>query len=179
MNARRSLIVAALGALLCFGGAIEASAQAAAGAPQTTSRKLVATNWNVGCQPAQQGKKMLCEASKRILLEQGRSLLLAIYVTPTGKGKGAEAFILRYQLPHGLDLAAGVKAQIDTGDALSPAIVTSSQAGVFARSVMTAKTLASLRKGKTMTVAFSGLNGSKLSIPVSLQGFSAVYDKLN
>lgn len=182
MIASRSLFAAILGAMFCLSGVGEARAQAAQGAgnaPKTTTQQLVSTNWNVGCQPAQQGKKMLCEASKRVLLAKGRSLLLAVYVTPTGKGKGTEAYMLRYQLPHGLNLTAGVKVQVDKGDTMTPVIVTSSQAGVFARSAMTDKVLSTLKKGSTMTVAFSGLNGSQLSVPVSLQGFSAVYDKLN
>ena len=68
--------------------------------------------------------------------------------------------------------------QIDEQAAQSPVIQTSNQAGLFARSELTEALLTALKKGATMTVSFSALNGNTLSVPVTLSGFSAVFAKL-
>ena len=143
-----------------------------------SSAKLVSSNWNLECHPSGPEQKLACEISKKVALEKTRKILLTVFITPRNTGKGAEAYILRYQLPHGLNLANGVKMQIDEGKPMSPVIVTSSPAGAFARQPMNDVLLASLKKGTVMTVSFSAINGTGLSIPVSPVGFSAVYAKL-
>jgi invasion protein IalB len=188
MNSHRFMCLLALGIVAVAGAGPSAFAQdkgkkpaAAAAAPAAkgaTSAKLVSGPWNLECHPAGPEQKLVCEVSKKIALEKTRKILLTVFVTPRNAGKGAEAHVLRYQLPHGLNLTSGVKVQIDKGEALSPIIVTTSQAGVFARLGMNAVLLGSLKKGSIMKVDFAAMNGTSLSIPVSLQGFSAVYDKL-
>jgi invasion protein IalB len=155
-----------------------APAATAPAAKGPTSAKLITSNWNLECHPTGPEQKLVCEISKKIALQKTRKILLIVFVTPRNTGKGAEAYVLRYQLPHGLNLASGVKVQIDKDKALSPIIVTSSQAGIFARLGMNALLLGSLKKGSVMKVDFAAMNGTSLSIPVSLKGFSAVYDKL-
>ncbi len=144
---------------------------APSGGNKETSAKLVSSNWNLDCHPAGPEQKLVCEVSKKIALETTRKILLTVFVTPRNAGKGADAYVLRFLLPHGLNLTAGVKMQIDKNEAQTPA-------GVFARLAMNARLLETLKKGTVMTVSFSALNGTGLSIPVSLAGFGAVYAKL-
>lgn len=186
MKFYRFVCILALGVVAFAGAGPSAFAQdkgkkpaaAAPAAKAATSAKLVSNPWNLECHPTGPEQKLVCEVSKKIALEKTRKILLTVFVTPRNTGKGAEAYVLRYQLPHGLNLASGVKVQVDKGKALSPIFVTSSQAGVFARLRMSAILLGALKKGTVMKVDFAAMNGTSLSIPVSLQGFSAVYDKL-
>jgi invasion protein IalB len=186
MNFYRFVCLLALGLVAFLGAGASAFAQekgknkgkTPAVAAPATSAKLVSSPWNLECHPTGPEQKLVCDASKKIALEKTRKILLTVFVTPRNTGKGAEAYVLRYQLPHGLNPASGVKVQIDKGKALSPIFVTSSQAGVFARLGMNAVLLGALKKGSVMKVDFAAMNGTNLSIPVSLQGFAAVYDKL-
>ncbi|NKB58599.1 MAG: hypothetical protein GKS00_19895 [Alphaproteobacteria bacterium] len=140
--------------------------------------KLVSSAWTVGCRPAGKSQDLLCEASQTIALAESRQTLLGVYVTPWKQAGKPDSFILRYQLPHGLNFPAGVQVKIDDKAAPAPEIQTSNQVGVFARTDLTDPLLASLKKGAAMTVEFSSMNGNKLAIPVTLKGFSAVFEKL-
>ena len=143
-----------------------------------TTAKLVSSSWTVGCRPVGQKQELLCEASQTITMAKTRQTLMAVYVTPWKQDGKPDSFILRFQLPHGLNLPAGVQIKIDDKPAPSPEIQTSNQIGVFAKTDLTKPLLASLKKGSTMNVAFSAMNGNKLAIPVTLKGFSAVFAKL-
>jgi invasion protein IalB len=178
MNFFRFVCLLALGFVAVAGAGPSAFAQEKGKKPAVaapaTSAKLVSSPWNLECHPIGPEQKLVCDASKKIALEKTRKILLTVFVTPRNTGKGAEAYVLRYQLPHGLNLASGVKVQIDKGKVLSPVFVTTSHAGVFARFGMNAVLLGDLKKGTVMKVDFAAMNGTNLSIPVSLQGFAAV-----
>jgi len=144
--------------------------------PAASGAKLLASGWTLGCRPAGEAKELLCEGAQTITVEQTRQTVLGVFVTPA---PGAPtAFALRFQLPHGLDIPAGVKMQIDDKAADAPVIQTSGQAGLFARAPLTDALLATLKKGALLTVEVTALNGSKLTVPVPLEGFSAVFAKL-
>lgn len=166
---------------LTGGAAAQQAAQPAAapdaGATSKTTR-LGSSGWTLQCKPDARQKSLLCEASQTIVVAESRDTLLAAYVTPKLRDGAVEGFYLRFQLPHGLDLSAGVNFRIDEGPEQSPDIQTSSQAGLFARVELTDDLLAALKKGAAMTINVSALNGNTLSIPLTLNGFSAVYAKL-
>lgn len=140
--------------------------------------KLVSSSWTVSCRPAGETQELLCEASQTISLADSRQTLLGVFVTPWKDKDKKDGFILRYQLPHGVNLPLGVQTKIDNKAGPSPEIQTSNQVGLFAKTNVTAPLLANLKKGTTMTVSFSSMNGNKLAIPVTLKGFSAVFEKL-
>jgi invasion protein IalB len=168
----RALLIAAFATVAGMAGALAQTAEPAAG-----GAKLIASGWTLGCRPTGEAQTLLCEASQTITVEQTRQTVLGAFVTPTA-AEGAAPFALRFQLPHGLDIPAGVKMLIDDKPAEAPVIQTSGQAGLFARSPLTDTLLAALKKGAMMTVEVTALNGSKLTVPVPLDGFSAVFGKL-
>jgi len=180
---RYSWLIGALaaGVLACADLDRAALAQESPAKPEeskTASARLVSSGWNVGCQPAGGAGELLCEASQVVALQESRQALLTVFVTPWAETGDRDAFLLRFQLPHGLDLPAGVQLAVDGKSVPSPVIQTSSQIGVFARATLTETLLATLKKGTTLTVEFSAMNGNKLSVPVTLNGFSAVFAKL-
>jgi len=82
------------------------------------------------------------------------------------------------RLPHGLALASGIEYQIDKQRPGRLRVYTSSVQGVFARLGLTGKLLSSLRKGKQLKITFSARNGRKITLSMSLQGFTAGFEKL-
>lgn len=138
--------------------------------------KLVSSNWTVSCRPAGETQELLCEASQTISLAESRQTLLGVYVTPWKNKDKDDSFILRFQLPHSVNLPLGVQTKIDNKAGPSPEMQTSNQVGLFAKTDVTGPLLVALKKGTTMTVSFSSMNGNKLAIPVTLKGFSAVFE---
>ena len=108
--------------------------------------KLASTGWNLGCKPNSRTQKLFCEASQTIAVERTRKTLLAVFVTPWQRADASNSFALRFQLPHGLDLQAGVHILIDDKAGPTPEIQTSSRNGLFARTELTDPFLASLKK---------------------------------
>jgi invasion protein IalB len=173
----RSYLTLLAGVCALVGGMTEADAQGTTPAEAETT--LVSSSWTVGCGPAADGDKdLLCEASQTIVVRKTGQTLLVAYVTPWRQAGVPNSFVLRFQLPHGLDIPAGVQVRIDGRPMASPVIQTSGNAGVFARTNLTSMLLSALKKGATMTVTFTALNGRKLSVPVTLDGFSAAFAKL-
>lgn len=140
--------------------------------------QLLSGNWTVECQPVGAAQELLCEASLVIAVADTRQPLLVTYVTPVPRDDGTPLSFLRFQLPHGVDMQAGIRIEIDGGPGPSPVIRTSSPAGIFARTELTPALLASMTAGAVMTVAFSPLNGEELTITVTLRGFSAAFRKV-
>jgi hypothetical protein len=56
---------------------------------------MVSSPWNLECHPRGPEQKLVCEASKRMVLGKTRKILLTVFVTARNTGKGAEAYILR------------------------------------------------------------------------------------
>lgn len=172
----RTVLIAVASVVFVSGGAVAQKAktpEAAAAGP-----KLVSSNWTVSCRPAGETQELLCEASQTINLAESRQTLMGVFVTPWKDKDKKEGFILRFQLPHGVNMPLGVQTKIDNQAAPSPEIQTSNQVGLFAKTDLTGPLLSALKKGTTMTVSFSSMNGNKLAIPVTLKGFSAVFEKL-
>ncbi len=140
--------------------------------------QIVSGSWNLGCAPVGGDKKLLCEASRTIVLKNTGKVLLSVFITPWTQTKATAAYVLRLQLPHGLNLPEGVQIQIDDGEINSPVFQTTNQNGIYARIGLTKKLLNSLQTGKILNVRFSAMNGNKLSIPVSLNGFAPVFARM-
>jgi len=146
--------------------------------PDRTEVKLVTSNWQLNCRPVGTAQDLLCEASQTVSVQGSGQTLLVALVSPWQQDGAATPYLLRFQLPHGLDIPAGVAMKIDDAAMPSPVIQTSSQAGIFARAPLDDALLAAMKKGKLMTVGLTALNGSALTVPVSLNGFTAVFGKL-
>lgn len=175
-NAIRGGLFAAVALALVSGSAIAQNAKTTE--KRAAGPKLISSSWTVSCRPAGETQELLCEASQTISLAESRQTLLGVFVTPWQQKDKKEAFILRFQLPHGVNLPKGVHTKIDNKAGPAPEVQTSNQVGLFAKTDVTPTLLASLKKGSTMTVSFSSMNGNQLAIPVTLKGFSAVFEKL-
>jgi invasion protein IalB len=140
--------------------------------------QFVASNWTMGCNPTGTDNKLVCQASQTIVTKKGGQTLLAVSVAPWEQKYATEANVLRVQLPHGLSIPVGVQINIDDKTAYSLVIQTSDATGLYARIGLSEKILLAMTKGKTLTVNFAAMNGRKFQIPMTLKGFSAVFNKL-
>lgn len=113
-----------------------------------------------------------------MVLKQNNEALLSVFVTPWKQAEATAPYLLRLQLPHGLSLSEGVQLQVDTGKENTAAFQTSNQSGIFARMGLSDDTLNAMQAGNILTVSFSAINGNKISIPVPLNGFTAVFSKM-
>jgi len=143
------------------------------------SSEIISGSWQLGCKPFGADNKLLCEVSRSVALKKTGKVLLSLFVTPWKQAKATAPYILRLQLPHGLNLPAGVQIQIDDGKQHDVTYQTTNQNGVFARIGLSGKILPLLQKGKNLNVRFSAINDSTITIPVPLSGFSAVFAKIN
>jgi len=82
------------------------------------------------------------------------------------------------QLPLGLFLPDGIKVQIDKHFPQQLEIQTCNSEGCFAGSAISSDMLASMIKGKRLTVTFSNLAKKKITVPVVLEGFGKSYRKI-
>jgi invasion protein IalB len=156
-------------ALAC-GGANMAWAQDNNAAQQTP---LKASGWSLRCDAVGQG--LACKATQAIRLSNTNQLLLSVSVTaPPGGGNPG----LLVQLPHRISNQAGVTISTDDGPAETLQIQTCDTEGCYVAESMGADGVAAMRGGNRMLVVFQDLNKQKITVPVPLQGFTAVYNKL-
>lgn len=171
---RKALAGAVLAALAVTGAASLARAQD----PDPAGSELQASTWDLSCSAAPDPGALACEASRTLALAGTGQVFLAVFVTPVDR-PDAPRHALRLQLPHGVDVPAGVELQVDGQPAAAPAVQTSGPGGLFARTDLTPELLAALRTGAEMTVVFFAITGQRFSVPVPLAGFAAIYDKLD
>lgn len=143
--------------------------------PEPTA-DLRASNWMLSCASAAGSSALACEMSKTLTLAETGQVFVAVFVLPGNDPEGA-AQILRLQLPHGVDVVAGVALEVDGSPVAAPLIRTSGPNGLFASTDLTPDLLAALQAGDEMRILFEALSGQKLSVPVPLSGFGAVYDR--
>lgn len=172
----RRLPILALSLAIVLAGGATAVAQAPQG--DADAPRLVASGWTVNCRPAEQAQEVACEASQSIALENTRRAVLTVFVTPWRGEDAGFGELLRFQLPHGIDIPAGLTLAVDGKAMDAPTIQTSSPAGLFARIGLTAPLRDALKAGATMTLGATALNGNTLAIPVPLIGFTAIFSKL-
>lgn len=178
-GAARQTLAAALAAT-AVGFSPGAQGQSGGGTPAEgdAATQLVAGTWTLNCAPAGDSDALNCEASQTVAVAKTQQTVLAVFVTPRRRDGEPDGFALRFQLPHGIDIPAGVRLRID-GEAMpAPAIQTSSPAGLFARTGLTEPLLAAMRKGAAMEVDVTALTGASVTVPVTLNGFSAIFAKL-
>jgi invasion protein IalB len=164
----RSLLEAGLFCALTFGTLMVSAARA-----EDAKKKAAPPAWAVQCSGA--GDKLACKAYQTIAMRKTMQPVLTVSIQRNSDGKSAA---LLYSLPHGLFLPAGVKTNIDGAHESLIAVQTCDKRACYAGDKVSAEEIASLRKGKKITVSFKNLKEQDLSIDVPLNGFDAAYKNL-
>ena len=102
-------------------------------------------------------------------------LVVLVNIRVPGDSRSPVALV---QLPLGLNLQAGAKYQVDDGKTADLPIQTCENRGCYASFPVGAETLNALRAGKQLKIIFQDLAKETITIPLSLNDFSATYDRI-
>lgn len=147
-------------------------AKPAAQAAPKEQAQFSSTGWNVACQNNATTDKLICELSQTISNTQTSQLLLRI-------GISASPNNMLLQMPHGLNLGVGAQIQIDDIPAAQVPYFTSNQNGVFINMALAEDFIVALKKGNILKISMTSSNDVNFSVPLSLKGFTAAFDKLD
>lgn len=129
--------------------------------------------WRVNC--ASDGVKVRCLTSQKLFLRKTRQLLLSITVrAATDKKSG----VMMIQLPHGLDLASGLRLKIDNDKEQTQIIQTCDVRGCYTGLPIKGKLLKKMRSGEAINVTFKNLKKKDIKITIPLKGFNEAFAKL-
>ncbi len=146
-------------------------------AAKTPTKKPVAS-WLVNCNPIKNGESMLCQMSQTFNEAKSQKRIMAISIRPQPNDKTKRPLMV-LALPHGLYFPAGANFKIDNQPPIQIQLQTSDPNGVYSATPLSAKTIAAMKKGKTILVTMYAAANKPLAIPVSLVGFSAAFNKIS
>lgn len=133
--------------------------------------------WIHVCKDGKTKGKERCQIIQQILEKKSKKILLSGAVRLKQKGSVKTPTLL-LQLPHGMYIPAGIVVQIDKSKIKKTIAQTCDRRGCFAGLPIDDKTLAKLKSGKKLVVAFNNLKKQTIAITLSLDGFSESYAKL-
>lgn len=142
-------------------------------APETADKNAAAPAEQNAAAPAE--GITICQITQ-LLNEKGSDqpvMQVAIGYLP-----GQEQPVAALTLPLGIWLPPGLQLQVDSGKKGRIPVDTCIPSGCRAGFELDAEFLASMRQGNQLNVTFGGGNRKPLTIPISLQGFSAALDSL-
>ncbi|GAB5377407.1 MAG: invasion associated locus B family protein [Acuticoccus sp.] len=130
-------------------------------------------DWTVQCATPDNGARR-CWMMQTLTQEKSGQRILQVELTLAGGNP-----LMMLLTPLGLLLPEGAQLTIDDGAPRTVAFRTCLPRGCIAQETASEASLANLRRGQTLTVALTPLNGdAALTLGVSLAGFSAAYDRL-
>lgn len=131
--------------------------------------------WTVNCASGANGGALECQMSQNLTESKTGQRVLTVTIRKQPKD-GAMAMLLA--LPHGLFIPSGASYQIDAGQKNTVAIQTSDQNGAYAAVPLNADLIGALKTGTNLNIGMESVTRSPVTIPVSLNGFTAAIDKL-
>ena len=132
-------------------------------------------NWSVGCTSTARGAETDCRMEQQIVVAKTRQLLLQATITIPGTTRKP---ILIFKSPTQLLLTAGVTVDVDGTLSENLPYYTCDTQNCFARAQLSDALLAAMKKGAELNVSFDNLNGNKIKVAMSLEGFTAAYTKV-
>lgn len=130
--------------------------------------------WATRCLAPERGAVLTCVMEQRLLNQSGQ-LVAAVIVRVTGDDPEPE---LAMQLPLGIDLAQGVRMRIDQGAEEQLAVRTCESSGCYLEIPLPQELLGRLKAGQTLTLQLKPMEGEAVSLPFTLAGFTAAYNKV-
>jgi invasion protein IalB len=147
---------------------------AQAGTTQSKKGAFKATNWATKCKKDPAGRKV-CQLSHMIIQAKKKTVLLGTRIRWSA---GKKSYVMVFQMPHGLILPKGVVMQVGKSKVIRVPILTSDVRGVYSTMSLSAGLVRAMKNGAVMNVSFVAANSQRVTVPVSLRGFSAGFNKL-
>ena len=184
MKSARSAIIVALAALAatgaCFAQGPRETAktrgqpQAPTPAPSPTPGP-VQPGWVARCSSPSRDAPLECAMEQSAVLTKTGQLVALVNIRVPGDTRAPIALV---QLPLGLNLQAGAKLQVDEGKSLDLPVQTCENRGCYASVPLSPDMINAMRAGKQLKVIFQDLAKETIAIPISLNDFTAAYDKI-
>jgi len=131
--------------------------------------------WAARCSSPSRDAPLECAMEQNAILTKTGQLVVLVNIRVPGDTRTPIALV---QLPLGLNLQAGAKFQVDDAKSVDLPIQTCENRGCYASFPVAAETLNALRSGKQLKIIFQDLAKETIAIPLSLNDFSAAYDKI-
>ncbi|MBV1723323.1 MAG: invasion associated locus B family protein [Hoeflea sp.] len=148
---------------------------------QTTARPSATTeapksNWSVNCGAGETADApLVCQMMQNVVVQESNQRLLTVVVRPQSDSPN---HTLTLALPHGVDFIKGVDVVVDDKEPFTVPVQTSNPQGAFSNLPISDKLLGELKAGTSIKFSFQSVSGQSFSVPISLIGFSAAYEKL-
>ena len=128
------------------------------------------TSWVSQCASDSRGGVLQCSVKAEVGVAATGQLLASFTVNiPSDTHMPA----MLVQVPLGLSLAEGVSLNVDGANSQTLPLQTCDTNGCYAGGPVAAKLLTALMGGKTLTIAFVGINKQAVTLPFNLTGFAA------
>lgn len=125
--------------------------------------------------PAPVKEQELCQIVQTLTEQSSEQPVLQMAV---GYLPGVETPVGAFLLPLGIWLPPGVELRVDEGKTGRIPVDTCDPAGCRAGVELDNEFLDSMKKGKELNVTFGGRNRQGITVPISLEGFTAALDSL-
>ena len=151
---------------------------APAPAAQASPAQPAGPAWQVVCAPAPAASptpapapaaNQPCSLVQNLLAGEQKQRLLTVILQRTPQA----GHMMTVALPHGVLFPAGVSLQVDETPEKPLVVQTSDQNGAYTGIAVDAPLLTALRGGKTIKIGFTGGNGQRIIVPVTLRDFPA------
>jgi invasion protein IalB len=144
-------------------------------APSSAAPAPAQPGWAARCSSPSRDAQLECAMEQNAVLTKTGQLVVLVNIRVPGDTRAPIALV---QLPLGLNLQAGAKFQVDDGKSADLPIQTCENRGCYASVPISPETLNALRAGKQLKISFQDLAKETITIPLSLNDFSAAYDKI-
>jgi invasion protein IalB len=143
--------------------------------PSSTPAPPPQPGWAARCSSPSRDAPLECAMEQNAILTKTGQLVVLVNIRVPGDTRAPIALV---QLPLGLNLQVGAKFQVDDGKSADLPIQTCENRGCYASVTISPETLNALRAGKQLKISFQDLAKETITIPLSLNDFSAAYDKI-
>lgn len=131
--------------------------------------------WGARCASDARAGALDCVVEQRVVVSNTGQLLTAVTVRIPPDSK---APVMMIQTPFGLHLPAGLKVAVDGTPFATLPLQTCDGGGCYAGDAVGPELLAALKRGVTLSVTFQDAQQRDIAVPVSLNGFTAAYEKI-
>ncbi|MGI9356393.1 MAG: invasion associated locus B family protein [Rhizobiaceae bacterium] len=131
--------------------------------------------WVVNCAAAAGKTELNCSMVQTVFARGSRLRLMSIAISKLATATGPK---LQLSLPHGVSLQDNVEAWVDKGARQQVRIRNADANGSYAITDINDELLESLKKGSVFNAAFKTLEGKRVIVQISLNGFTNAFAKL-
>jgi invasion protein IalB len=124
--------------------------------------------------PAEAAPAQSCAMSQTLIAKNTgqRVVSAAVFRSPQG------GYAMRFSLPHGIMLPAGIEVWIDEGQRSKHEIATADQNGSYSTMPVNDATAGALRAGQILNLLVKAASGDEIIFQLSLKGFTQAFAKL-